>query len=346
VNELLRHMLNLPPQASSVARGIDTLHYTVIGATFAGVALVAAITLYFIIKFRRAGAAPSTTPRVVAPLWLELGVAGSLLTLFCAWWVIGFAQYRELETPPANAIPIYVTAKQWMWKFEYPGGPASSETLVVPVGQPVKLIMTSRDVIHSFYVPAFRIKQDVVPGHVVTTWFEAIAPGSYQVLCTQYCGTRHSFMRAQVIALAPEDFARWLEAARGPLPLPGAKGEGQGLAERGREVAAKHGCLRCHSIDGTPFIGPTWAHSFGTQRGLAGGGSVLVDEPYLTESMMDPDAKIAAGFQAVMPSYQGLLDPEETAALLEFIRSLREVEPVRPAPQPTGPITLPGGSRG
>ena len=344
MNELLRHLLNLPPQASSVARGIDTLHYTVIGATFAGVAIVAAITLYFVIRFRRAGAAPGVTPRVTSPRWLELGVAGALLALFCGWWVIGFAQYRDLETPPANAIPIYVTAKQWMWKFEYPGGPASSEVLVVPVGTPVKLIMTSRDVIHSFYVPSFRIKQDVVPGHATTAWFEAVAPGSYDVLCTQYCGTRHSFMRAQVVALSPEDFARWLDAARGPLPLPGAKGEGQGLAERGRDVAARRGCLRCHSIDGTPFIGPTWAHAFGSHRALVGGGVALVDEAYLTESMMDPNAKIAAGFPAVMPSYQGLLDPEETSAILEFIRSLRDVEPTTQMPAPTAPITLPGAS--
>lgn len=343
MNELLRHLLNLPPQASSVARGIDYLHYSVIGVTFAGVALVAAITLWFVVRFRRGAAAPALTPRVTSPLWLELGVGGALLALFCGWWVIGFAQYRDLETPPANAMPVYVTAKQWMWKFEYPGGPASSEQLVVPVGTPVKLIMTSRDVIHGFYVPAFRIKQDVVPGHATTTWFEATAAGSYDVMCTQYCGTRHSFMRAQVIALAPEDFARWIEAARGPLSLPGAKGEGQGLAARGREVAARHGCLRCHSLDGSPFIGPTWAHSFGSQRALAGGGSAVVDEAYLTESMMDPNAKVAAGFQPVMPSYQGLLSPEETGALLELIRSLRDVEPITQVPLPTAPITIPGG---
>jgi cytochrome c oxidase subunit 2 len=344
VNELLRQVLNLPPQASSMARSIDTLHYTVIGVTFLGVAAVAAVTLYFVVRFRRSGAAPGVTPRVKAPVWLELGVAGALLALFCAWWVVGFAQYRELQTPPDNAMPIYVTAKQWMWKFEYPGGPATSEVLVVPAGAPVKLIMTSRDVIHGFYVPAFRIKQDVVPGRAMTTWFEAVAPGRHDILCTQYCGTRHSFMRAQVVALAPEDFARWLEAARGPLALPGAKGEGQDLAGRGREVAAQRGCLRCHSLDGTPFIGPTWAHAFGSQRALAGGGTVLVDEAYLTESMMDPGAKLAAGFQPVMPSYQGLLDPEETAALLELIRSLRSVEPVTQVPPPAAPISISGGA--
>ncbi|MEO8548486.1 MAG: cytochrome c oxidase subunit II [Kofleriaceae bacterium] len=346
MNELLHHLLNLPPQASSVSRGIDALHYVVILTTFFGVALVAAITLGFVVKYRRRSPAPALSPRVTSPLWLELGVGGALLALFCGWWVIGFAQYRELETPPANAIPIYVTAKQWMWKFEYPGGPASSEVLVVPVGTPVKLIMTSRDVIHGFYVPAFRIKQDVVPGHATTAWFEAIEAGMYPVMCTQYCGTRHSFMHAQVVALPPADFARWLEAARGPLALPGAKGEGQGLAERGRTVAAEHGCLRCHSVDGTRFIGPSWANAFGRRRALTGGGDVLIDEAYLTESMMDPNAKLAAGFAAVMPSYQGLLGPGDIAALLEYIRSLREVAPVAPTPAPTAPITYsPEGPR-
>ncbi|MEP6861409.1 MAG: c-type cytochrome [Deltaproteobacteria bacterium] len=345
MNALLHHLLNLPPQASSVARGIDTLHYSVILATFLGVAVVAAITVWFIVRFHRRTEVPECTPRVVSSLRLELGVGGGLLALFCAWWVIGFAQYRDLETPPANAIPIYVTAKQWMWKFAYPGGPTSSEVLVVPVGTPVKLIMTSRDVIHGFYVPAFRIKQDVVPGRAITTWFDVVEPGTYDILCTQYCGTRHSFMRAQVVALAPADFARWLDAARGPLPLPGAKGEGQGLAARGHAVAAEHGCLRCHSVDGSPFIGPTWADAFGRRRPLAGGGDVLVDEAYLTESMMDPNAKVAAGFKAVMPSYQGVISPAETAALLEYIRSLRDVEPTTQVPAPTGPISIPEGVR-
>ena len=197
--------------------------------------------------------------------------------------------------------------------------------LTVPVGQPIKLIMTSRDVIHGFYVPAFRIKQDVVPGRTTTTWFEAVEPGSYDVLCTQYCGTRHSFMRAQIVALAEDDYARWLDASRDPLTSPDAKGDGQGLAARGRQIAGERGCLRCHSVDGSPVVGPTWADAYGRRRPIAGGGDVLVDEAYLTESMMDPQAVIAAGFPPVMPSYQGVLAPDEIAALLEYIRSLRDV---------------------
>ncbi|HEU4728598.1 MAG TPA: cytochrome c oxidase subunit II [Kofleriaceae bacterium] len=343
MNELLRRLLNLPPQASSVAREIDALHYTVILATMAGVTLAAVIAFVFVVRYRRRAAVIPLTPRITAPAWLEALVIGGLLGLFCLWWVIGFAQYRELQSAPADAIPIYVTAKQWMWQFAYPEGPTSNDVLTVPVARPVKLIMTSRDVIHSFYVPEFRIKQDVVPGRAITTWFTVLEPGTYDVLCTQYCGTRHSLMRAQVVALPDPDYARWLDASRAPLALPGAKGDGRGLAARGREVAALHGCLRCHSVDGSPFIGPTWANAFGRLRKTTDGRELVVDEAYLTESMMDPRAAVASGFQPVMPSYQGALTPAETAAILEYIRSLRDVAPVVSEPPPAGAVAFPGG---
>lgn len=342
MNELLRELLVLPSQSSSIARGIDTLHYAVILTTFAGATLAAVIAAVFLVRFRRRTKAIPLTPRVTAPTWLEVTVIAGLLGIFCLFWVIGFAQYRDIQTAPADAMPVYVTAKQWMWEFALPSGPTSANVLTVPVGTPVKLIMTSRDVIHGFYVPAFRIKQDVVPGRATTAWFEAVEPGSFDVLCTQYCGTRHSFMRAQVVALAPADYARWLEAAEAPLALPGAKGDGHGLAERGRQVAAEHGCLRCHSLDGSPFIGPTWAGAFGQQRHTADGRDVLIDEAYLTESMMDPRAVVAAGFAPVMPSYQGVLPPADTAAILELIRSLRDVHPAATVPAPAAPITYEG----
>jgi cytochrome c oxidase subunit 2 len=334
-------MLFLPPQSSSIARGIDLLHYTVILTTMAGVTFAAAVAAVFLLRYRRRTPKIPLTPRVTAPTWLEVTVISGLLGLFCLWWVIGFAQYREIQTPPANAMPVYVTAKQWMWEFAYPAGPTSSDVLVVPVDRPVKLIMTSRDVIHSFYVAEFRIKQDVVPGRAVTAWFEAVEPGTFDVLCTQYCGTRHSLMRAQVVALPADDYARWLEAARAPLVLPDAKGDGQRLAERGHQVAAERGCLRCHSVDGSSYIGPTWANAFGRTRRTTDGREVVIDEAYLTESMMDPRAVIAAGFQPVMPSYQGVLTPAETAAILEYIRSLRDVRPVNVVPPPAAPIEFP-----
>lgn len=341
MNELLRQLLNLPPQGSSIARDIDTLHYAVIGTTMLGVAVVGLVATVFVIRYRARGAPPAVTPRVVASPRVELAVFGGLLALFCTWWVIGFLQYRDLETPPADAMPIYVTAKQWMWEFAYPTGPTSTDVLVVPVDRPVKLVLTSRDVLHGFYVPAFRIKQDVVPGRAVTAWFTATETGTYDVLCTQYCGTRHSFMRGTVVVLAPGDYARWLDAARAPLALPGAKGDGQGLADRGRAVAAARGCLRCHTLDGSPFIGPTWAGSFGRRRAITGGGDVLIDEAYLTQSMMDPAAVIAAGFRPVMPSYQGVVSPDEVAAIVELIRSLRDVHVDHPVPAPAAQVVYP-----
>lgn len=344
MNELLRRALHLPSQSSSIARDIDTLHYSVILTTLAGVTLVAAFAVVFLVRYRRRTDAIPLTPAVIAPLWLEAVVIVGLLGLFCLWWVVGFTQYRRIQTPPPDAIPIYVTGKQWMWKFAYPAGPTSSDVLVVPVGRPVKLILTSRDVIHSFYVAELRIKQDLVPGRALTAWFEVTEPGRFDILCTEYCGTRHSLMRAQLVALAPEDYARWLEAATSPLALPGARGDGQGLAESGRQVAAARGCLRCHSVDGSPYIGPTWANAFGRARRTDDGRDVLVDEAYLTQSMMDPRAVIAAGYAPVMPSYQGVLSPAETSALLEYIRSLRDAQPAPAAPPPAAPIAFPGAA--
>jgi cytochrome c oxidase subunit 2 len=338
MNELLRRILALPSQSSSMARDIDHLHYFVILTTIGGVTLAAVVAGVFLFRYRRKTQVIPLTPRVTPPAWLEVGLIAGLLGLFCLWWLIGFTQYRKLQTPPAEAMPVYVTAKQWMWKFAYPAGPTSADALIVPVGRPIKLIMTSRDVIHSFFVPAFRIKQDVIPGRAVTTWFEATEPGAFDILCAEYCGARHSFMRAQVIVLSADDYGRWLDAAQ---VLPGAKGDGRGLASAGREVAAQRGCLRCHSIDGSAFIGPTWANAFGRMRRTTDGREVMIDEAYLTQSMMEPGAVIAAGFQPVMPSYQGLLSPAETSALLEYIRSLRDVPPVAAAPAPTGPITIP-----
>lgn len=341
MNPFLRSLLNLPPQRSSIARSIDTLHYAVILTAIGGAVIAAAFGLWFLVRYHRKGTTTPVTQYIVAPLWLEVVVIAGLLTLFCGFWVVGFTQYRRMQSPPSTALPIYVSAKQWMWEFAYPDGPTSNSVLVVPVGYPIKLIMTSRDVIHSFYVPDYRIKQDVVPGRTVTTWFEVVVPGVSDVLCAEYCGTRHSMMRAHVVALSAADYAQWRARVRAPLELAGSKGEGVGLAARGKASAAEHGCLRCHSFDGTPFIGPTWARAFGAQRQTADGRSIRIDEAYLTESMMDPGAVIAAGFQPVMPSYRGLLEPQEVAAILEYIRSLRDVPTQVVEPAPAAAIAFP-----
>ena len=367
VNELFRRVLFLPEQSSTMAAEIDHLHFFVIGTTMAGATAVGLLAMYWVIKYRaRDGALPrSDQPAPVTPVWLELILGSGLLGLFCLWWLIGYMQFVRLRVPPANALDVYVSAKQWMWKFAYPDGQSSVTSLYVPTGRPVRLLLTSRDVIHSFFVPDFRIKQDALPGRYTSAWFQVTAPGTHQVLCAEYCGTGHSIMRGQVVALDPSDYARWLAAGNSdgvvgglgdhPRELPQVGGvalagpsDGEPASEEefpaphlvnlvrvGMEIAAQQGCLRCHTLDGTPHIGPTWAGLYRSQVPLADGRTVVADPAYLTESMMDPLAKIHATYAAVMPSYHGLLSPGQTASIIELIKYLRDV-PGRTAP-PAGP---------
>jgi cytochrome c oxidase subunit 2 len=311
MNELLRHALMLPPQASSVAHGIDVLHYTVIIAAFVVAFLSFALIAIFLVKYRERPDRPHAR-RARLPQTVELGLIGFTLTAFVAWWVVGFAQYRELRTPPPNAMRIYVVAKQWMWEAVYPNGATAQDDIRVPVGQPVELMMVSRDVIHSFYVPAFRVKQDVVPGRITEAWFTAVEPGSFEILCAEFCGAGHSRMRGRVVAMAPADYARWQSGATT-----------SDLASLGERLAAERGCLRCHTVDGSPHLGPTWRGMYGSRVVLSDGTAVIADDAYLTESMMDPLAKLHAGFQPIMPSYLGQISGGETAAIVEYIRSLR-----------------------
>ncbi|HTR49984.1 MAG TPA: cytochrome c oxidase subunit II [Kofleriaceae bacterium] len=313
MNELFRHLLYLPPQASSVAHDIDLLHYTVIGSAFAVATLSFLAVLYILVRFREGPR--RKPPRKMPTHALEIVLATVTLAAFLAWWGIGFSQYREVHAPPPGAIRIHVTAKQWMWQFVYPNGANAETDLRVPVGQPVVVLLTSRDVIHSFFVPAFRLKQDAIPGRITSLWFTATAPGTYDILCAEYCGAGHSRMRGRVIAMAPSDYARWVGSHVAP-----------DLAESGGKLAAAYGCLRCHTIDGTAYIGPTWRGLYGSRVVLTTGEIVTADDAYLTESMMDPGVKLVVGFQPVMPSYLGMLSGAEAAAIVEYIRSLGATE--------------------
>lgn len=361
----MRTILNLPEQASTIAYEIDVLHYIVIIVTMIGSLAVALACLLFILRYRvgvphkppitddqRKGHTPAGTP-----YWVEFAVIGFLLALFTGWWVIGFRQYTRMQRPPENALDVYVIGKQWMWSFAYPDGGTSNAVLYVPVNRPVRLIMTSRDVIHSFYVPAFRTKQDVVPGRVTLSWFEATKVGSYDVLCTEYCGTAHSTMRAQVVVLSDEDYARRLEGLprfevspaeyRDPTLAENVRGESISLAEMGQRVATDMGCLRCHTVDGTPHIGPSWARLYDSEVQLTSGQTTIADAGYITESMMDPLAEVRAGFAPIMPSYQGVLTAGQSGALVEYIRSLRDLPlaaeqmPLAPPVDRAEPVELP-----
>jgi len=337
MNELLRNVLFLPEQASTFARKVDSLHYFVIITTMIMSTLVGLTALFFFVRFRRRSET-QTTPLLNPPWWLETMFVVVPLAFFLFWFARGYTDYVELKTPPKNSMDVYVQAKQWMWKFSYPEGPNAIGVLRVPANRPVRLMMTSRDVIHSFFVPAFRVKQDVLPGRYTETWFEAIQPGRYQLLCAEYCGTNHSLMLGEVIVLRPDEFDSWLaDQRRGrALQQDGAPTADEDvtrqadLVRQGERFAVQYGCVKCHSIDGSPHIGPTWLDLFLRREELEGGQTIIADEAYLTESMMDPRAKIVRGFNPVMPVFKGRLAGPEAAAIVEYIKSLRS-EPMEQA---------------
>lgn len=330
MNEILRRLLFLPEQASEYARQVDGLHFFVISATVVGATGVFLAAMYFFVKYRRRSdddVTPFVAPRTIH----EVIFVGGPLLLFLLWFAIGFPQYMSLSTPPADATDVYVQGKKWMWKFAYPGGPSSIDALRVPAGRPVRLLITSRDVIHSFYVPALRIKMDALPGRYTQTWFTADRPGRYQFFCAEYCGLSHSSMLGELVVMPAADFDDWIAVQRRGLAqaqdaatVPGERTlAGSNVVEEGRRVAADQGCLKCHSVDGTRHIGPTWTDLYLRDERLVNGKVVRADEGYLTRSMMDPAADIVQGFQNVMPTYQGKMSPPEVAAVVEYIKSLK-----------------------
>ena len=336
MNELMRRMLFLPEQASTMAPNIDHLHYFVIITTMMVSFLIGTAAVLFYVKYRWKGRIGTKGEPVYTTFSLEVLIIGVPAFFFLLWFAIGFRDFVRLETPPPNSMDVYVMGKQWMWKFAYPEGPSGVNVLRVPAHRPVRLLMTSRDVIHSFFVPAFRIKKDVLPGRYTQTWFEATTPGRYQVLCTEMCGTGHSTMRAEVVVMAPNDFDKWFAEQRAntrPRQKDGTKTAIEDrdpratMIELGQKLSESAGCFKCHSVDGSAHIGPSWLDMYMRKEVMQGGQTLLADEAYITESMMDPKAKQVQGFQLVMPSYRGRLEGPESAAIVEYIKSLRSESP-------------------
>ncbi len=344
--ELIRTLLMLPSGASSFADGLDLLHFTVISISVLGAVGVTAMTAWFVTRRQRGRRGARGIP-----FKLEGAIIAGLLACFVGFWVVGYRQYVAMATPPADSFDVYVIGKQWMWSFAYADGGASNYELYVPVGKPVRILLTSRDVIHSFFVPNLRIKQDAVPGRMTTAWFTAIEPGDYPVLCAEYCGLSHSRMRGRVIALPPQEYEHWRSqqpAGPGLMGEVPARDDAASLATMGERIAGERGCLRCHTLDGTPHLGPSWAGVYMQELALQDGSRVVADPEYLTRSMMDPDAQLREGFSAIMPSYQGVLEAPEVAALVALIRTLQDRAPTDPATTPLPdqaepPPTLPSG---
>jgi cytochrome c oxidase subunit 2 len=350
LNDLMRAMLFLPEQASTFATKVDYLHYFVVTVTMLSSTLVGLLAVYFFFKYRETKRGVSTA-YVHPSMRFEAVIIAVPLLFFLAWVWIGFKDYLWYITPPKNAIDVYVTGKKWMWHFAYPEGPNGNAILTVPARRPVRLLMTSRDVLHSFFVPEFRVKQDVVPGRYTELWFEATKPGRYRIYCTEFCGTWHSQMVGEVVVLAPAEFDAWLVRQRDGLAQKidssGTAAVGEtaenfrgNLVNYGRRVAAAQGCFKCHSVDGEPHIGPTWIDLYRRKTILANGETIVADEGYLTDSMMDPYVKLVKGYPPVMPSFRGRLSAPDAAALVEYIKTLRsdKLENLPPKEPAYGPV--------
>ena len=308
--------LQLPPQASTVAASVDSLYYFIFYISVFFFLLVVGLGVYFVFKYHRKTVEVEKTPDLSHNMLLETVwtvIPSIILLIIFVWGAVGF---MKMSVPPANSMEIKVTGQKWFWSFEHKNGTVAVNELVVPINTPVNLLMSSKDVLHSFFVPAFRIKQDVLPNRYTQVWFEATQAGDFPLLCTEYCGTSHSTMIGVVKVLEEKDYAAWLENAEATSNVP--------LPELGKTLYKKQACFTCHSLDGGKLVGPTFKGRFGTQIGFADGSKGAVDENYLRESILNPMAKVAAGYQPVMPSYQGLLKDREIDALIAYIKSLNE----------------------
>jgi cytochrome c oxidase subunit 2 len=284
--------------------------------------LVEGLLIAFAIKYRRKkGAEPAATPDIRGNLLLESIWIVIPSLVVAAFFYYGYRVFRDIRAPSPGATDIHVVGKQWLFEFRYPDGGSSINELRVPVGRPVKLILSSDDVLHSFYVPDFRVKQDMVPGRYTTLYLHPDKAGTYPILCAEYCGVGHSTMRADLIVMDPGAYAAWREQKEAPAGL--------SLAEQGKALVAKSGCLGCHALEGKVKVGPNFEKVFGRKVLLADGTSVIADEEYLRESILDPKAKVVKGYPAVMPTFKGTLSPDDLTAVIAYLRSLSGEEEKR-----------------
>jgi cytochrome c oxidase subunit 2 len=299
-----------PAEASTIAPWADALYFFLLLITIVGLTLVGTLVFGFAIRYRKERNPVAT--QIEGSTLLEATWTIIPLALFLICFVWGALLYFRIYNPPANSMNIYIVGKQWMWKAEHPGGQHEINTLHVPTGQPIQLTMISQDVFHSFSIPDFRIKREVIPGRYSTVWFEATTPGTYHIFCTQYCGTKHSGMIGEVTVLTPEDYKKWTEAST----------SGMSLAQNGERLFASMGCNACHSGNAAAR-GPSLAGVYGSKLTLTNGSQVLVNEAYLRDAILNPSQHITAGYAPIMPTYQGQISEEGLIDLVEYLKSLK-----------------------
>jgi cytochrome c oxidase subunit 2 len=293
-----------------MASRVDALYFFLIGITTFFSVLIAVLVAVFAVKYRRRHD-DEIGARIHGGFWLEIAwtVIPLLITLVIFGWSTSI--FFSFTRPPDETLNIYVVGKQWMWKFQHLDGQREIDELHVPVGRAVKLIMTSEDVIHDVYVPAFRVKADVLPGRYTHLWFQATKAGTYKLFCAEYCGTKHSGMIGQVVVMEPHDYEAWLQ---------GGAGDGS-LAAAGEKLFSELACNTCHRPDNAGR-GPVLQNLFGKTVELASGEKVVVDESYIRESILSPATKVVAGYQPIMPTFTGQVSEESLLQLIEYVKSL------------------------
>jgi cytochrome c oxidase subunit 2 len=306
----------LPPAGSTTAGEVDPIFHFILYTSIILFVIVVGLLVYFSWRFRRRGK-PGLISAPTHNTTLEIIWTGIPIVLVLVVFVWGLRLYIQEHVAPANSIEIKVTGQQWFWSFEYPSGTTSMNELVVPLGRPIKLLMSSKDVIHGFYVPDFRIKQDVLPNRYTVAWFQATEMGEHNLFCTTFCGTGHSQMLAKVKVVSDKEYDDFLQSSSSGLP------SGMTPEEYGEQLYKTKACVTCHSIDGSTGVGPSWKGIWGKMELMSDGKRVLVDENYVRESILEPRAKIVNGFQPVMPTYQGILKDQQIDAIIAYIKSLK-----------------------
>jgi cytochrome c oxidase subunit 2 len=307
-----------PEQASTIAQQVDQLHYVLTAITLFFTVAIFLTIFYFMVKYRRRS--PDERPLPIdgsTPLEVAWTLIPSLICVGLYLW--GASLYFANAKTPAGALEIFVTGRQWMWKVQHPEGMREINELHVPVGRPVKLTMTSEDVIHDFFVPAFRIKKDVLPGRYTSLWFTATQTGTYHLFCAQYCGAFHAGMGGWVIVMEQADYEKWINGG----------GSGQTMEAAGQNLFQERGCVNCHVADGSGR-GPSLLGVFGHPVHLGTGETVTADEAYVREAILHPNPKNVPGYEAIMPSFQGQLSEEQMLDLIAYVRSLKDQGKAKP----------------
>jgi len=297
-----------------MAGRVDALFYFLIAVSVFFATLIFVLIVVFAIKYRRRN--EDDRPQAIpGNLRLEILWTTIPLALTMVMFVWGAKLFFVTYYPPRDALEITVVAKQWMWKVQHPEGQSEINELHIPASRPIKLVMTSQDVIHDFFVPAFRVKKDVLPGRYTTLWFEATKPGSYRLFCAQYCGTQHSGMVGRIIVMEPTEFQTWLSGGAA----------GISMASAGEKLFQKLGCVTCH-LSNDSGRGPSLVGVFGKKVQLEAGRSATADETYIRESILNPQAKVVAGFQPIMPTFKGLISEDGITQIIAYLKSLKREE--------------------